>query len=244
MTQTSGLIIFFFSFQKNDIIFDIRAAALQIKHGSTCLTGALYADVQAVVNNLYFTVAWLQVLDNGHRFYILHEGTDHLEGLFADCQTQDHGNFDIEQLCGKLSIATLVNAAFERNPDLDQGHQRLSLKGTTRIDHVNPQSWIGDTCISEVNLNTTWNVGSSIAIQLLHDFFGSHAAVPDFETQFSKPKHDLLRPTGHYVGINETPDPDDDRSEQESDNPVIIPEPQYFTPPPHVLISTDQRQNC
>ena len=65
----------------------------------------------------------MQVIDPNLSFYILLEGTDHLEGLFGDCRTQDNAqNFDIEQLAGKLSVATLINAAMEHNPDLDKGH--------------------------------------------------------------------------------------------------------------------------
>jgi hypothetical protein len=65
----------------------------------------------------------MQVMDPNLLFYILLEGTDRLEGLFGDCRTQDHArNFDIEQLADKLSVATLINAAMERNPDLDKGH--------------------------------------------------------------------------------------------------------------------------
>jgi hypothetical protein len=33
------------------------ATAMQIKHGSACLTGALYADTQATVKNIIFTTA-------------------------------------------------------------------------------------------------------------------------------------------------------------------------------------------
>ena len=97
------------------------AAAIQIKHGTACLTGPLYADSQATVKNIIFTIARMQMMDPNLLLYILLEGTDRLEGLFGDCRTQDHArNFDIEQLAGKLSVATLINAAMEHNPDLDK----------------------------------------------------------------------------------------------------------------------------
>lgn len=52
------------------------SAALQIKQGTECLTGALHADSQAVVKKIFLTVAHLQVLDKNFCFYILLEGTD------------------------------------------------------------------------------------------------------------------------------------------------------------------------
>ena len=43
------------------------------------MTGALYADSQATVKNIIFTIAQLQEIDSDLEFYILHEGTDQLE---------------------------------------------------------------------------------------------------------------------------------------------------------------------
>jgi hypothetical protein len=181
------------------------AAAVQIKHGTACLTGPLYADSQATVKNIIFTIARMQVMDPSLLLYILLEGTDRLEGLFGDCRTQDHArNFDIEQLAGKLSVATLINAAMERNPDLDKGHRHLSLKGAMGIDHVNPRSWPGNVCVGDVSLNTEWKQGPANAEQILQTFFGEGGV--DFASAFSKYGHDLLRPLGQYVGVTATAD--------------------------------------
>ena len=137
--------------------YTFLAAAVQIKHGTACLTGPLYADSHATVKNIIFTIARMQVMDSSLLFYILLEGTDHLEGLFGDCRTQDHAqNFDIEQLAGKLSVATIINAGMESNPDLDRGHQHLSLKDAMAVDHVNQKSWTGDVCVGDVDLNIQW----------------------------------------------------------------------------------------
>ena len=124
--------------------YSFLAAGAQIKQGTSCVTGALYADSQTTVKNIIFTIAWLQEIDSDLEFYILHEDTDHLERVFKDTQTLDHArNFDAQQLAEKLSIATLINSAMERNPDLDKGHRCLSLHNTMGIDHVNPKSWEG-----------------------------------------------------------------------------------------------------
>jgi hypothetical protein len=103
--------------------FVLGYAYLYIVHGNACITGPLYADAQAVVKNLIFTIAHMQQINPDMCLYIFHEGTDWLKGLFADTHTLDHArNIDIDQLSGKLSVATLINAAFECNPDLDHGH--------------------------------------------------------------------------------------------------------------------------
>ncbi|KJA13990.1 hypothetical protein HYPSUDRAFT_150902, partial [Hypholoma sublateritium FD-334 SS-4] len=146
------------------------AAALHLKHGTACLTGALYADSQAVVKNIVFITARLQIMDGNLTFFIIQEGTDRLEGLFGDTRTQDHSrNFDIKQLCEKLSIATLIDGAFERNPELDRGHRRLSILGTLGIDHINPKSWKGDTHVGNVDLHIQWENGRQKAINLLRE---------------------------------------------------------------------------
>jgi hypothetical protein len=47
------------------------------------MTGALYADTQATVKNIIFTISRLQKIDPTSKFYILHEGTDQLEHVFG-----------------------------------------------------------------------------------------------------------------------------------------------------------------
>lgn len=196
--------------------FGHLAVFLYIKHGTACLTGALYSDAQAVVKNIIFTIARLQLIDPEIPFYIIHEGTDRLEGLFDDCRTQDHArNFDIAQLSEKLGVATLINAAYQRNPELDCGHRRLSLKGALGIDQVNPRSWEGDTRVGNVDLRTAWDDGCQSANSILVEFFVD--AAYNFANAFSQPNTDLLRPSGGaYVGSKATAD--DSRSEDE--NPV------------------------
>jgi hypothetical protein len=199
--------------------YSFLAAAVQIIHGTACLTGPLYADSQATVKNIIFTIARMQVIDPDLLFYILLEGTDRLEGLFGNCRTQNHArNFDIEQLSGKLSVATLINTAMESNPDLDKGHRRLSLKGAMGVDHVNPKSWTGNVCVGDVDLNTEWKQGQADAEQILQKFFGRGGV--DFASVFSKSGHDLLRPLGEYVGVTVTED--DARSEEEDPVPLFV----------------------
>ncbi|KAF8150827.1 hypothetical protein B0H34DRAFT_801749 [Crassisporium funariophilum] len=180
-------------------IFSHLAAAM---YGVACLTGALYADAQAIVKNIFITVAWLQVIDRTLDFYILMEGTDRLENLFCQCCTQDHSqNFDIKQLAQKLS---------------------LNLQGAIGIDRINPKSWEGNTCVGNVDISKDWKSGWKKALIIMNESFGPTFA-PDLVKIFSQPKHDILRPMGDYVGIKETAD--DARSEEEG-LPIPVPEGQ------------------
>ena len=192
------------------------AACLQVQHGTSCLTGALYADTQAIVKNIIFTTARLKLISPNLEFFILLEGTDRLEMLFGDCRTQDHArNFDIEQLAEKLAVASLINSAFEKNPDLDRGHRRLNLKDALGVDHVNPRSWKGDCRVGSVDLKIVWDAGRDAANQALQDSFGPSACI-DFFAMFLGADCDLLRPEGKYIGIKEIAD--DLRSEQDNYN--------------------------
>ena len=60
------------------------------KHALELMTSALYADLQAIVKNIIFTVVRLQLLDPDMDSHILFEGTDHLENVFSHVQTQDY----------------------------------------------------------------------------------------------------------------------------------------------------------
>jgi hypothetical protein len=173
-------------------------------------------DTQATVKNIIFTVAQMQNIDPSLPLYILLEGTDHLEGLFGDCRTQDHArNFDLEQLSGKLGVATLINIG---NPELDRGHRRLSLQDAMGIDHVNPRSWTGSVCVGDVDIKAEWTKGHTAAKSILHKYFGKDPV--NFNQLFSKTDHDLLRPLGKYIGVKSIAD--DACSEDENSTKLII----------------------
>ncbi|KAF9791964.1 hypothetical protein BJ322DRAFT_984195, partial [Thelephora terrestris] len=178
--------------------------ACWIRHGSAFMTGALYADTQAIVKNIIFSLAKQQVLDPTKNFHIILDGTDRLEQVFSDARTQDHSrNFDLLQLSQKLATASTINNIFLRNPDLDRGHARLSLTAATGVDHVNPRSCLGNLVSGSVNIQALWVVGQSNANKVLEDYFGDEATV-DFAKLFRDPKAkaDLLRPDGNYVGAS------------------------------------------
>ncbi|KAJ3714758.1 hypothetical protein C8R42DRAFT_591007, partial [Lentinula raphanica] len=193
------------------------AAAMYLKHGTACFTGALYHDCQAVIKNIYFTVARMQLVSPDLSLYIILEGTDRLEGLFSDVRTQDHArNFDIAQLSEKLGSSTILNATYQRNPDLDQGHRRLSLKDAMGIDHINPRSWKGNVQVNGVQLDVMWNQGQVHANKILKERYSNEIAEIN-PKNFNHYNCDLLRPTGgKYVGLNS--EVDDERSERAEDS--------------------------
>ncbi|KAI1781848.1 hypothetical protein LXA43DRAFT_958147 [Ganoderma leucocontextum] len=197
------------------ITFAHLIAALWVKHGNAFFTGALYYDSQSIVKNLVTTVLRLQAIDPALTFYLILEGTDRLELLFGDVRTQDHSrNFDLLQLSEKLAVSALISTIFERNPDLDRGHRRLSLKDAMGVDHINPKSWIGDVRVGQVDIDAEWSRARTEANKFLVDTFGTGASV-DFESLFTSNDHDLMRPNGDYIGVR--PHPDDARTEANED---------------------------
>ena len=159
--------------------------ALWKQHKLSFLTGALYADSQAIVKNIYFTTAELQLESPLYEYYILFEGTDCMEGVFSNVRTQDHApNFDILQLAHKLSIATEINAIFERHPDLNRGHIRRSLSNVRGVDHTNPKSWIGDVTVGNIKIEQEYKGGRDDANKLLKEYLGSGAQI-NFDIMFN-----------------------------------------------------------
>jgi hypothetical protein len=203
------------------------AAAMYLGHGLAFLTGALYADSQAIVKNIVFCVARLQIISGDLEFFIIHEGTDRLETIFSDVRTQDQNrNFDILQLSQKLSVGAAISATFERHPDLE-GHRKLAVKDAKGIDHINPKSWKGDVRVGQVELTAEWISGQIDANELLVAQFGEQHRV-DFPALWSQPGIDLLRPLRRdkYVGLGSQLEwtSDNERSERAEgiENPADV----------------------
>ena len=174
--------------------------ACWIRHGNSFMSGALYADGQAIVKNIVFSLVKQQILNETQDFYIILDGTDRLEQVFSDARTQDHSrNFDILQLSQKLATASTINNIFLRNPELDRGHSRLRLTDASGVDHVNPISCTGNLTSGSVNIQALWASGQQEANIVLKHYFGEGATI-EFTTLFSDPTKDLLRPEGKYVG--------------------------------------------
>ncbi|KAF8164685.1 hypothetical protein B0H34DRAFT_828832 [Crassisporium funariophilum] len=175
------------------------------------MNSVLFADSQSVVKSVFYTAAHLKVLDPNLDYHILFEGSDRLEGIFSNVRTQDHAQH-------KLSVGAEINAIFKRNPDLYQGHKRRNIRGSRVGDHLNPKTWTGDVCVGDVDITQSYLAGQNTADRLLDEFsldLEGHSV--DWDTLFSNPQIDHLRPEGDYVGsqavINETDADEDDDSD-------------------------------
>ncbi|KAF8154483.1 hypothetical protein B0H34DRAFT_628428, partial [Crassisporium funariophilum] len=161
----------------SDQIYNLSAyahimTAMYRRHRTAFLTSALYANSQAIVKDIFFTIARLQGLDHSLEYFILFEGTDRIEGIFSHVRTQDHArNFDILQLAQKLSIGAEINAMFQRHPDLDRGHVRRNLVNVCGVDHINPASWRGNSVVGHVDIVKEYIRGRNEANQLLTEYF-------------------------------------------------------------------------
>lgn len=153
-------------------------SALYKHHGLEFMNSALLADSQAIVKNIIFTIAHLQILDPNALYFVLLEGTDCLENLFSHVRTQDHAwNFDIQQLSYKLSIGAEIDAIFQHHPNLNHGHVRHNLVSMCGVDHMNPKSWVGNVCMGDVDIKTEYLAGRERANKMLADHFGQTAVI-------------------------------------------------------------------
>lgn len=164
------------------------------------MTSALLADSQAIVKNIIFTTACLQILDSSAAYFILFEGTDCPENLFSHVRTQDHArNFDILQLSQKLSIGAEIDAIFQCHPDLNHGHICRNLINARGVDHMNPKLWVGNVCVGDVNIKEEYLAAREKANTLLTAHFGPHATI-GFDRLFSDENVDHLQPNSEYIG--------------------------------------------
>jgi len=200
--------------------------ALYKKHALEFMTSALFADSQAIVKNIIFTVARLQLVDPNIDYHILFEGTDRLENVFSHVRTQDHArNFDIQQLSQKLSIAAEIDAIFQRYPDLDRGHIRRNLVNAQGVDHMNPKSWTGNVRVGDVDIKAQYMAGQKKANEILVAHFSTPNAAIDFNQLFSHPEIDHLRPNKIYIGSSVGDEEEDGDTEWDGPTGGLCPDP-------------------
>lgn len=191
--------------------------AMYRKHHSSFMNTALYADSQSIVKSIFHTATRLQLISPDIEYFILFDGQDRLEGVFSNVRTQDHArNFDPLQLAHKLSVGAEVNAIFERNPDLYQGHMRRNLQGSRAGDHLNPASWKGNVRVGDVVIYDIYMLGRAEADNLLRQYsFDLDNYVVHWDAIFRNKCVDHLRPDGTYIGSRaQDVDDEDDDSDQ------------------------------
>jgi hypothetical protein len=198
-------------------------AAIYLECGTRAMTGALYADSQAIVKNVFFLVARSQLVDPNISLHLLFEGTDRLEELFGEVRTSDHArNFDVLQLSHKLAIGTILHAIFQAHPDIARPHKAIATSNKKGVDHGNPVSVTGNCRVGDFELPLENKGGINLGKRLLQTYFPKIQFV-DLRVQFAREdkERNFSCPDGTYVGHSHasqalaSDDNDDIRSENE-----------------------------
>jgi hypothetical protein len=231
-------------------------AALYLECGTKAMTGALYADSQAIVKNIFFLVARAQLVNPDISLHLLFEGTDRLEQLFGEARTTDHSrNFDVLQLSQKLAIGTILHAIFQANPDVARPHKAIATSNKKGVDHGNPASVTGNCRVGDFEVPDRFNAGLNFGASLLHQYFPK-VTFTDMRKHFQQDDdrdRNLSCPNGFYVGHSRTSqaqrdrldDPsDDDRSENEPSGPMRppLPDPQGGPEPASLSLIKNRAQ--
>lgn len=170
---------------------------------SDFLSGQLYYDIQSSIKNAYFCVAKTKELDPTLPFYLLQCGDDRLENHFGTVRTVNHDcNVDLKGLAERSAVAQHVNQIYARFPELNRPPYRLSATGSAGIDHTNPQSWVGDVLVENVDLKASWMQGRQEAITALSRA-GLYFDFDEIVKAQPGKKVDLMRPSGEYIGLRE-----------------------------------------
>ncbi|KAI0069219.1 hypothetical protein BV25DRAFT_1874832 [Artomyces pyxidatus] len=167
----------------------------------------LYGDTQTTVKDIIFTIAKQQEMDGSQPFYLFLAGDDRLEVLFGVLRMLGghNPNFTFTQILDRIAAAMELEGVMARHPDLDQGHRRLKVTRTEKLDHLNPESWIGCVTAKSVDLPLTWRKGRDNAALSL-GCIGLH---PDFNALFDEARVlDMLKPfgDGKFPGVSTAPD--------------------------------------
>ncbi|KAI1784985.1 hypothetical protein LXA43DRAFT_900727, partial [Ganoderma leucocontextum] len=184
------------------------AFVLFSRQGINTMPHQLYGDTQCTVKNAFMCVAKQQLLDGTQPFYLFWLGDDRLEALFGIIRMlgAHNPNFSLLQLLDRIGAALDIDAVYTRHPKLHPGHRRLKVNTAEKADHLNPESWLGDACANNVNLESVWLRGSERALAALRRI---SICDVDLHRIFDKTRIlDMLRPwgDGKYPGCSREPD--------------------------------------
>ncbi|KAG2120169.1 hypothetical protein BD769DRAFT_1671813 [Suillus cothurnatus] len=136
----------------------------------------LYYDTQTSVKSAMFSITKQQLLDLRMSFFL------------GDCRD--------DQLELMFGAAKDIDIVFKRHPELDPGHQRLSLgKRIEDVDHINRLMWKGDITSNCCDLPSVWQQGYEMAVAILttSQVDNIHYAYTEL---FHDPGMDMLCPLG------------------------------------------------
>lgn len=133
-------------------------------NGTKLIPAQLYHDIQATVQDVFYTVAKIQLLYPTQALHLFQLGDDRLEDLFGVLRTLTHDrNFDLLQAGKRLGIATHNTQIFEKHPQWKKPMR--SLQGG--LHHMNTASWVGDCLVGNVDIKRCWMEGRFKCAELL-----------------------------------------------------------------------------
>ncbi|KAF7798238.1 hypothetical protein EIP86_009455, partial [Pleurotus ostreatoroseus] len=178
---------------------------LYLKDRGGFIPAILYLDLMLMIKNAYFCVAKTKRDNPDGSFWVILLGTDSLEKLFGIIRTMvgADSNADLLQLADRANGAAQVGLILHDHPEWDKGPRRLHMKPlelqgddiSSKVDHINPASWIGDVKVKNVNLHTCWLLGREKAE---HELLESGILSPLADQNLAVTPHpiDILRPFG------------------------------------------------
>ncbi|KAG2051216.1 hypothetical protein BDR06DRAFT_973933 [Suillus hirtellus] len=197
-------------------------------------------SMQAI--NVIFNTTKQQLLDPYKSFFLGDCGDDRLELMFSQLHmiSGHNSGCSYSQALDCLGAAKDINDMFNWHPELNPGHQCLSLgKWIEDVDHINQMMWRGDTISGHCDLPSAWQQGHEIALSIL-----TTSQINPINYSFANLFHDsgtnILCPLGNnkYFGI----------AEEELDDSSRVPNPPPVVPatlPSHAIemvIATDENE--
>ena len=167
-------------------------------NGTKLMPAQLYHDIQATVQDIFYTIAKMQLLYPTQALYLFQLGDDRLEDLFGVLRTLTHDrNFDLLQAGERLGIATHIAQIFEKHPQWKQPMRRLQ----GGLDHMNTVSWVGDCLVRNVDVKECWMKGRFNCVELLSDTKLFTPSEFDFN-QLAVDLVSIAKPRGKLVGVS------------------------------------------
>ena len=122
---------------------------------STFIPSQTYFDLMLMIKNAYFCVSKVKTQTPNGNFYLIHMGTDRLEGTFGISRTMngtDH-NCNVYQLANRLTNIAKCAIILSEHCEWDRAPHCLKLQAikdensdvSGSTDHINPASWKGPT---------------------------------------------------------------------------------------------------
>ncbi|KAF7355837.1 hypothetical protein MVEN_00912000 [Mycena venus] len=189
----------------------------------TFMSNQLYGDSQSMIKNAFFCLAKKQKLDPTQPSYLFQVGDDPLERLFGKLRMLGGHNsaMSYAQAIERLGHACDLQAVYLRQPDLDQGQRRISMKRSEGVDHLNMVSWTGHAIAGDCHILSAWDEGSKIARGIFEKLRFPPQSY-NYAAIFSNPEIDMLRPfgDGKYPGV-----------ESDTDRSMIVPKATSATSP-------------